>query len=713
MKVSVFIILILAMLLGIPSFSLGKELPRIVVWDLAAGGNISPTHAQDLTLILVSEISKLKKFEVYSQENVRTLAGWTEERMRLGCTDTKCLIALGQMDVAKLISGRVGKIGNRYSISLNLFDTQNTRAENAISEFCQSEDELIELVQIAIRRLLGEQTEERTKLAEERKRVEEERQQLQREMPDLKKQDLRIGPDLKMVIASSKDAVVHIYGIKQNKQQTLGTGFFIDEKGYILTNHHILEGMDIIHVKLVHSEFIAEPVGSDRQYDIALIRIPGFDLSSFRKNGETTHLKIAQPGLVREGQWVVALGNPFGPGHVASAGVIVKKNPAPKPDAPQWEKYYLQTDAAIHPGNSGGPLLNLNGNVVGLNTAMIRGQDINFALSSEFIGQFLSRYHEVPFYWQSQYDRHLDSPGQRWQWDAAKTEELKNALCSLSDYDDAGKRPLGSCFVISSDGYILTNHHVVKDKKAVNVRFADGSEFRGSVMGADEKIGISLLKIPSAKAGHKVLRLGDSGSLKAGDWVIAVGNPSGFENNFSSGIISASGNVSGIGAFVDFLQTDAAIDARNDGGPLLNLSGEVIGINSALFKESQGIGFAIPVNIAKSSIQQLKEKGKVTRSWLGVSIQAITPERARSMGLKGERGVLVQDVTKGGPAEKANIKPGDVILEFDGKALNEMNELPRLVAAAPVGEKLPVKVLRDGRMMEVMITIGRLPDGIE
>jgi serine protease Do len=207
------------------------------------------------------------------------------------------------------------------------------------------------------------------------------------------------------------------------------------------------------------------------------------------------------------------------------------------------------------------------------------------------------------------------------------------------------------------------------------------------------------------------LRIGDSGSVKAGDWVIAVGNPSGFENNYSSGIISASGNVIGGGPYVDFLQTDAAIDARNDGGPLLSLAGEVIGINSALLKENQGIGFAIPANIAKSSLQQLKEGGKVTRGWLGINIQAIPPELARSIGLKEGKGVLVQNVTRGGPAERANIKPGDVILEFDGKVLNETNELPRLVAATPVGKKLPVKILREGKRMEVTITIGHFPNG--
>jgi len=710
MKTCVFLPLSVFIFLLVPSVSVGKDLPKIAVWDLAAR-NTPATHAQELTAILVSEIAKLKKYEVYSQENVRTLAGWTAERLQLGCTDTKCLTALGQMDIAKLVSGSVGKIGNRYSISLNLFDTQNTKAENAVSEFCQSEDELIELVQTAIRKLLGEPAEERTKLAGERTLVEEERQQRKREKQDFKLQDLRIGPDLKGIIASSKEAVVHISGMKQNKRQALGTGFFINEKGYILTNQHIIEGLDNIQVKLAHAEFNAERVGTDRRYDIALIRIPGFDLSSFKKQGEATYLKIAQPALIKEGQWVVALGNPFGLEPVASAGVIVKKNPATKQDASRREDYYLETSAAMHPGNSGGPLLNLNGNVVGLNTAIIRKPDLNFALSSEFIGQFLSRYREAPYYSQGQYDQHLDSQGQRWQWDSAKREDLKNAVGSVSEEDESGKKTLGSCFVISSDGYILTNHHLVKGKKAIKVSFADGSEFMASVIGSDEKNDLSLLKIPSGKAAPKVLRIGDSGSVRAGDWVIAVGNPSGFENNYSSGIISASGNVIGGGAYVDFLQTDAAIDARNDGGPLLSLSGEVIGINCALLKESQGIGFAIPVNIVKSSIQQLKEGGKVTRGWLGINIQAITPELARSIGLKERRGVLVQNVTKGGPAEKANIKPGDVILEFDGKALNEMSELPRLVAATPVGKKLPVKVLREGKMMEVTITIGNLPNG--
>ena len=249
------------------------------------------------------------------------------------------------------------------------------------------------------------------------------------------------------------------------------------------------------------------------------------------------------------------------------------------------------------------------------------------------------------------------------------------------------QRSLGSGFIISDDGYILTNNHVVAGADEIKVKLGDKREFKAEVKGTDEKLDLALIKI-EAKDHFPVARLGDSDTIEVGEWVMAIGNPFGLEQTVTAGIVSAKGRVIGSGPYDDFIQTDASINPGNSGGPLFNAQGEVIGINTAIVAGGQGIGFAIPINMAKGIITQLKEKGKVTSGWLGVSIQAMTPELAQSFGLEAEKGALVNEVMKDSPADKAGIKSGDIILEFDGKAVHEMNELPRLVAETPVGKKV-------------------------
>lgn len=261
---------------------------------------------------------------------------------------------------------------------------------------------------------------------------------------------------------------------------------------------------------------------------------------------------------------------------------------------------------------------------------------------------------------------------------------------------DTKQRSLGSGIIIDKDGYIITNNHVVEGADEIKVRLADEREFSAEVMGRDSKTDLALIKIKSFKDLPSVA-LGDSDGLQVGDWVVAIGNPFGLSHTVTAGIVSAKGRVIGAGPYDDFIQTDASINPGNSGGPLLNMKGEVVGINTAIIATGQGIGFAIPINVAKEIIPQLKENKKVVRGWLGVAIQKITPELARSFKLKESNGALVGDVFAGSPAEGAGLKRGDVIIEYEGKKIKDMSDLPRLVANTPVGKKISMKILRDGK----------------
>jgi serine protease Do len=267
------------------------------------------------------------------------------------------------------------------------------------------------------------------------------------------------------------------------------------------------------------------------------------------------------------------------------------------------------------------------------------------------------------------------------------------------------QQSLGSGFIIDKDGYIVTNNHVVAGAEEIKVKLADGREFKAKVIGRDEKTDLALLKISSLFKNLPVLPLGDSDKIRVGDWVIAIGNPFGLGHTVTQGIISATGRVIGSGPYDDFLQTDAPINPGNSGGPLIDLKGEVIGINSAIIASGQGIGFAIPSNIAKNVTAQLRERGKVIRGWIGVTIQTVTQEIAQSFGLKEPHGALVADVVPGGPAEKAGIKRGDIIVSFNGKAIKTSNDLPWLVAETPVGKTVDIKVIRSGQEKDLEIKI--------
>jgi len=272
------------------------------------------------------------------------------------------------------------------------------------------------------------------------------------------------------------------------------------------------------------------------------------------------------------------------------------------------------------------------------------------------------------------------------------------------------QRSLGSGFIISQDGYILTNDHVVDGADEIKVKLSDGREFTGEIRGLDPKLDLALIKIDAGED-LPVARLGDSEEIKVGEWVMAIGNPFGLEQTVTVGIVSAKGRVIGAGPYDDFIQTDASINPGNSGGPLFNMQGEVIGINTAIVAQGQGIGFAIPVNMAKQIIPQLRDEGRVTRGWLGVTVQALNKELAESFDLDTTHGALVNEVIEDSPADKAGLKRGDIIVEYDGKQVDELNDLPRLVAATPVDETVKVKVFRDGKERTIKVKIGRLDDG--
>jgi len=260
---------------------------------------------------------------------------------------------------------------------------------------------------------------------------------------------------------------------------------------------------------------------------------------------------------------------------------------------------------------------------------------------------------------------------------------------------DFKQRSLGSGFIIDKEGYIVTNNHVVEDADKIKVKLKNGKEFDAEIVGRDPNTDIALIKIKS-KNNLPVVKLGDSDALQVGQWVVAIGSPFGLEHTVTAGIVSAKGRIIGSGPYDDFLQTDASINPGNSGGPLINMEGEVIGINTAIIASGQGIGFAIPINHAKRIVDQLKSSGEVTRGWLGVGIQDLSEELAEYYGIKEGKGVLVTEVFPGDPADEAGIKPKDIVLYINGKKVENTRELSKLIADTSVGDTVKIKVLRNG-----------------
>lgn len=272
-------------------------------------------------------------------------------------------------------------------------------------------------------------------------------------------------------------------------------------------------------------------------------------------------------------------------------------------------------------------------------------------------------------------------------------------------------KSLGSGFIISADGYLLTNTHVVDGADEVIVRLNDKREFKAKIIGSDKRTDVALLKIEAA--GLPSVKLGDPAVLRPGEWVVAIGSPFGFENSITAGIVSAKGRSLPQESYVPFIQTDVAINPGNSGGPLFNMRGEVVGINSQIYSRSggyMGVSFAIPIDVAMEVQQQLKANGRVSRGRLGVVIQEVTKDLAESLGLSKSQGAAVNSVEKGSPAEKAGVEAGDVILKFDGKAVLSSADLPRLVAATPPGTKSMLQIWRRGALRELTVILGEIPE---
>jgi serine protease Do len=277
------------------------------------------------------------------------------------------------------------------------------------------------------------------------------------------------------------------------------------------------------------------------------------------------------------------------------------------------------------------------------------------------------------------------------------------------------QRSVGSGFIIGSDGSIVTNAHVIENAKKIIVKLSDKREFEAKVLGKDAKTDIAVIKIDS-NGSLPTAELGDSEQLQVGEWVMAVGNPFGLDSSVTSGIISAKGRHIGAGPYDDFIQTDTPINPGNSGGPLVNLHGQVVGINMAIVSPTGaniGIGFATPINLIKDLLPQLEAKGKVTRGWVGVAIQQVTPDLANAFGLQEPHGALVAKVLPGGPAERGGIKVGDIITEYDGQQVKQANDFPLMVARTQLNKEVQMKVLREGKNLPFSVTVGEMPEAPE
>lgn len=271
------------------------------------------------------------------------------------------------------------------------------------------------------------------------------------------------------------------------------------------------------------------------------------------------------------------------------------------------------------------------------------------------------------------------------------------------------RQGLGSGFIMSKDGYVVTNNHVIDKASDVEVILQNGDKYEAKIVGKDPKTDLAVLKFEPDQEIQEV-HFGDSDNLRIGDWVIAIGNPFGLGYTVTAGIVSAKGRSLGFGAYDDFIQTDASLNPGSSGGPLFNLKGEVVGVNTAIVARGQGIGFAIPIDMAEFVIEQLKSGGKVVRGWLGVYVQKVTPEIASSFGLNEDEGALVSDLAPDSPAEKAGIIRGDVIVEYDGQKVNDVSDLTNMAAVTPPGTEVSVKVIQDGKTKNMKVKLEKFPD---
>jgi len=288
-------------------------------------------------------------------------------------------------------------------------------------------------------------------------------------------------------------------------------------------------------------------------------------------------------------------------------------------------------------------------------------------------------------------------------------EGLPDPFSGKNPGHDFKQQSLGSGFIIDTQGYIVTNNHVVENAEQIKVKLSNGNEFDATVVGRDPKTDLALIKITPTED-LVPLEMGDSDALEVGSWVVAIGSPFGLEQTVTAGIVSAKGRVIGAGPYDDFIQTDASINPGNSGGPLLNTRGEVVGINTAIIASGQGIGFAIPVNMARGIVDQLKQSGEVTRGWLGVGIQDLSAELAAYYNKDDSKGVLVTEVHKGDPADKGGIRVKDIITGVNGDPVDSARSLSRIIANSPVGREIPITVFRGGKEKTLAVVLAKRTD---
>jgi len=288
-------------------------------------------------------------------------------------------------------------------------------------------------------------------------------------------------------------------------------------------------------------------------------------------------------------------------------------------------------------------------------------------------------------------------------------ENFPNPFSGRNPSKDFKQQSLGSGFIMDREGYIVTNNHVIENADQIKVKLSNEKEYDAKVVGRDPKTDLALIKIEASDE-LVPLKMGNSDALQVGTWVVAIGSPFGLEQTVTAGIVSAKGRTIGAGPYDDFIQTDASINPGNSGGPLLNMKGEVVGINTAIVASGQGIGFAIPVNLARGIVDQLIKDGEVTRAWLGVAIQDVTPELAEYYSVKDQKGVFVTEVYKGEPADKGGIKPSDIIIAVDGKTVSSTRGLSRTIASSPIGKEIPIAVVRDGKEKTVQVELAKRMD---
>ncbi len=271
------------------------------------------------------------------------------------------------------------------------------------------------------------------------------------------------------------------------------------------------------------------------------------------------------------------------------------------------------------------------------------------------------------------------------------------------------RRGMGTGFIISKDGYVVTNNHVVSNADNIEIVLEDGNKYSSTIVGTDPNTDLALLKIKETGV-FPYVSFGNSDESSIGDWVLAIGNPFGLGHTVTAGIISAKGRVLGLGNYDDFIQTDAPINPGNSGGPLFNLNGEVVGVNTAIISRGQGIGFAIPGNLARNIIEQIKDNGKVIRGWVGLYIQKISPEISEAMGIKENSGVLVADISPGSPAESAGLKRGDIITMYEGEPINQITDLTGKVALTSPGTKVKLDIIRNKQKKQITIKVDEMPE---